>query len=111
MLAATIREARMYDRALSESEIAASAGASSPGIPDAVLTAIQTHRDQRSPEQTALLREFYLRNVHAATREALKQPEQDARTLKDRIGFLKSEQNAPCKWSAWKCRSPDLHSF
>ncbi len=106
MLAGIIREARLHHRALSESEIAASAGAASPGVPDAVLAAIQTQRDQRSPEQSSLLRDYYLSNVHGETREALKQPEQDARTLRDRIAFLKSEQNSPLQMVSVEMAQP-----
>jgi Protein of unknown function (DUF1553)/Protein of unknown function (DUF1549)/Planctomycete cytochrome C/Concanavalin A-like lectin/glucanases superfamily len=95
MLDGIIREARLYDRALSESEIAASAGVSSLGVPDAVLAAIQTPREQRSKEQEELLHDYYFRNVHAATKERLKRPQEEAHSLRERIAFLQSEQNWP----------------
>lgn len=106
MLAGTIREARLYDRALTESEIAASAGRPSAGVPEAVFAAIQLPAEQRSPEQTALLRDYYLRHVHAVTRNALKQPELNVRTLKDRIAFLTSEQNSPLQMVSVEMAQP-----
>jgi len=51
-----IDEVRVYDRALSESEVQALAGAD----PIAPLLAMKS--DERSPEQVALLRSFYLTN-------------------------------------------------
>jgi hypothetical protein len=95
MLAGIIREARLFDRALSESEIAASAGTSSPGVPDVVLTAIQTPPEERTAEQETLLHDHYFRHVHAATKELLSQPQQEANQLLDRIAFLQAEQNWP----------------
>ncbi|RLT08849.1 MAG: DUF1553 domain-containing protein [Planctomycetota bacterium] len=106
MLAGTIREARMYDRALSESEIAASAEVASSGVPATVLAVIQTPRDLRAPEQSALLRDYYLRHIHAATREALKQPQQDAQILQDRIASLTNEQHAPLQMVSVEMAQP-----
>ncbi len=106
MLSGTIREARLYDHALSESEIAASAEVASPGVPAAVLAAIQTPRDHRSSEQSALLRDYYLRHVHAATRDALKQPQQDARILRDRMALLTNEQNSPLQMVSVEMAQP-----
>ena len=106
MLAGTIREARLYDRALSESEIAASAGTPSPGVPEAVFAAIRIPSDKRSTEQTALLRDYYLRHVHAATRDALTQPEQEAQTLRERITFLIAEQNSPLQMVSVEMAQP-----
>jgi hypothetical protein len=95
MLSGIIREARLHARALNESEIAASAGAAAHGVPDPVFAAIQTPPEQRNAEQEILLRDYYFRNIHAATKERLQQPQQEAHALRERIAFLQATQNWP----------------
>ncbi len=70
-----IDEVRVYDRALSESEIQALAGAD----PIAPLLAVKS--DERSPEQVALLRSFYLTNHDKPWQKVSKQ----LRDLKSKI--------------------------
>ena len=95
MLAGTIREARMHDRALTEQEIAASVGAVSPLEPPPVIAIIKLEESHRTAEQLALLRDYYLRNVHAATIAALAKPKQELTTARERMAFLSNEANQP----------------
>ncbi len=95
MLAGTIREARMHDRALTESEIAACAGALSPPEPPPVLAALHRDQSQRTADQAALLRDYYLRHVHAATVATLAKPLEELGAARERIAFLANEANQP----------------
>jgi len=95
MLAGVVREARLHERALSEDEIAACANHSAPPAPAPVLAAIATASDRRSPEDTALLRDHYLRHGHATTVAALAAPRQQATALRERAAFLRDEANHP----------------
>ncbi len=70
-----IDEVRLFDRALSESEVLALAGAD----PIAPLLAIKS--DERSPEQVSVLRNFYLTNQDRPWQEASK----ELRDLKAKI--------------------------
>ena len=106
MLSGTLREARMYDRALTENEIAASAGTASPQEPPPVLAAIKLEKSQRTAEQIALLRDYYLRNVHAATVTALTQPRQDLATARARMAFLTNEVNHPLQMVSLEMPKP-----
>jgi len=106
MLAGTIREARMHDRALTEQEIAASAGAASPPEPPPVIAAIKVTKSQRTAEQTALLRDYYLRNVHAATTAALAKPRQDLTAARERMAFLTNEANQPLQMVSLEMAKP-----
>ncbi|MFN0128773.1 MAG: DUF1553 domain-containing protein [Verrucomicrobiales bacterium] len=106
MLAGTIREARMHDRALTEQEIAASAAAIMPQEPPPVLAAIKVEASQRTTEQTALLRKHYLRNIHAATVAALKKPQQDLAAARERMAHLTNEANHPLQMVSVEMATP-----
>jgi len=96
MLAGTIRGARLHDRALSESEIAACAESPLPPAPENVLAAIRTGSSAaRSAEQATVLREYYLLHIHGATQAALASPRREADTLRKRIADLQNEANHP----------------
>ncbi len=106
MLAGTIREARMHDRALTEQEIAASAGAITQQEPPPVLTALKLEASKRTAEQTAQLRDYYLRNVHAATVAALKKPQQDLTAARERLAYLTNEANHPLQMVSVEMAKP-----
>ena len=106
MLAGTIREARMHDRALTESEIATSAGAASPPEPPPVIAAIKLEKSRRTAEQTALLSDYFLRNVHAATVSALTKPQQELAAARERMAFLTNEANQPLQMVSLEMAKP-----
>ncbi len=95
MLAGHLRQARLHTRALSEEEIAACAGDQPPPAPAAVMMAARTAVADRTPEQAALLRDHYLRRVHAPTVQALAAPRAELESLRARIAFLSDETNHP----------------
>ena len=95
MLAGVLREARLHERALSDAEIAACANRFPPPAPPPVLAAVATPADRRSREEMALVRDHYLRHVHAATVAALAEPRQRATALSERVAFLRNEANHP----------------
>ncbi len=95
MLRGTIREARLFDRPLTDEEIAACAGTSSPGVPAPILAAIHTPRAARSGSQQAALRDYYLRHVHAGARQATTEPRQRVAWLAQRLAELPSHDSLP----------------
>ena len=110
MLAGVLQEARLHDRALSEPEIAACAGRSAPPAPETVLAAIRTPADRRSAEDTALLRNHYLRHAHGPTSDALKPLRDQAAALTDRLAFLGNEANHPLQMVSVELPQPrDAH--
>ncbi len=106
MLAGILREARLYDRALTEREIAASAGSAVPEEPVAVRAAIQVEPSQRSGEQAALLRDYYRRNVHGATVAALAKPRGELAAAVARRAALSQEANQPLQMVSVEMAQP-----
>ncbi len=106
MLSGTIREARLYDRALTAEEVAASAGSITAGVPAPVLAAVQTTESERTEEQNTLIQDYYFRRVHAATRDKISPLETDARKLKERIMVLSTEANFPLQMVSVEMAAP-----
>lgn len=95
MLAGHLRQARLHARALSASEIAACAGHQPPPAPPAVLAAARIDPAHRTPSQTALLRDHYVRHEHAPTSQAVAAQRAELQALRTRLAFLSDEANHP----------------
>lgn len=106
MLAGTIREARLYDRALAADEIASCAGRSFPPAPEPVLAAIRTDKSTRSPEQVALLKDHFVRHVLATSIAALSAPQKEAAALRERVNALNNEANHPLQMVSLEMAEP-----
>lgn len=95
MLKGIVQEAKVYDRALADSEISATAGTTVLDVPDDIVNLLKKAIADRTPDENTRVRRHYLRYVNETTRKRLAALEEEGRQLRERLSFLSDEKNYP----------------